>query len=398
MRSVTFTTRGALGKSSLREANERLALTYIVRQPGISRLAIARATGLSPSAITGIVERLKDDGLVMDEKTEPTMQVGRPPSNLRLIPGARHVVGVEISPFEATVALADLTGVIVEKREIAADESPEKFLQPAHVAIRDLVESSKVPVLGVGVSIQGNLDPSTGEVISATNLRWRNVEAIEILRKDLKVPFHWDNNSNLSAMAEQWFAAPGTAGFDNFVFVTLSGGLGTGLFVDGKLAQGASARAGEFGHMVLYPDGRPCLCGNRGCWEEYASDKALCRLYNERGGELLTDAMEVVRRSKAGDVAARGAVEETGRNLGLGLMNVIMAMNPAAICLDHFAAHAWEIIEPEIWSVLRGRVKDHWLAGVRIFPSEHAVHSSLSGAVALALSKYFSSFHHGEMA
>ncbi len=398
MRSVTFTTRGALGKSSLREANERLVLTYIVRQPGISRLAIARATGLSPSAITGIVERLKVAGLVVDEKTEPSSQVGRPPSNLRLVPSSRHVVGVEITPFDATLVLADLVGNVVERREIAAEKTPETFLERSNVALKEMVGGVKTPLLGVGVSIQGILDPATGQVIAATNVNWRNVEAMRLLRKDLDLKFYWDNNANLSALAEQWFAVPGSASLDNFVFVTLRGGLGTGLIFGGHLVQGATARAGEFGHTVLYPDGRKCLCGNHGCWEEYASDKALLRMYHESGGEPICDSLQVIHRARSGDKAALSAVAEAGRNLGLGLMNVITGLNPAAICVDDFAAVGWDLIQPEIWNVLRSRVPDYWLAGVRIFPSEHAIHSSLSGAVALALSKYFTSFHNGQMA
>ena len=398
MRPVTFTTKGALGKASLREANERLVLTHIVRQPGISRLAIARSTGLSPSAITGIVERLKAAGLVIDAKTEATAMVGRPPSNLRLVAGSRKVVAVEITPFDATLAMADLVGNIVDRRAVAADKDPETFLERAHIALLDLISSADAPILGVGVSIQGILDPATGQVIAATNMNWRNVEAIRILRRDIDLPFYWDNNANLSALAEQWFAAPGSASLDNFVFVTLRGGLGTGLIFGGHLVQGATARAGEFGHTVLYPDGRKCLCGNHGCWEEYASDKALCRLYNEYGGEAICDSLEVIRRAKSGDEAALKATAEVGRNLGLGLMNVITGLNPAAVCLDDFAACGWDLIEPAIWEVLKSRVPDYWLAGVRIFPSEHAVHSSLSGAVALALSKYFTSFHHGQMA
>ena len=398
MRPVTFTTKGALGKASLREANERLVLTHIVRQPGISRLAIARSTGLSPSAITGIVERLKVAGLVADEKTEPTAQVGRPPSNLKLVAGSRNVLAVEITPFDATLVLADLLGNIVARREVAADKDPETFLERAHTALLDLIGDTKTPILGCGVSIQGILDPATGQVIAATNLNWRNVEAIRILRNGIDLPFYWDNNANLSALAEQWFAAPGSPSLDNFVFVTLRGGLGTGLIFGGHLVQGATARAGEFGHTVLYPDGRKCLCGNHGCWEEYASDKALCRLYKERGGEEICDSLEVIRRAKAGDAAALAAAKEVGHNLGLGLMNVITGLNPAAICVDDFAACGWDLIEPAIWEVLKSRVRDYWLAGVRIFPSEHAVHSSLSGAVALALSKYFTSFHHGQIA
>ena len=103
MDQVTFTTRGALGKTSLREANERVVLMQILRQPGISRLEIVRTTGLSPSAITGIIDRLKAQNLLAEEKIETTL-VGRPPSALYLRADTKLAIGVEIEPNEASIA------------------------------------------------------------------------------------------------------------------------------------------------------------------------------------------------------------------------------------------------------------------------------------------------------
>lgn len=392
MRSVTFTTQGALGKSSLREANERLVLNLVLRQPGISRVEIVRRTGLSSSAITGIVDRLMRNGLVSEEKIEHHTQIGRRPTGLHLQTRSRLVVGVEITPFEGVAVLADLAGNAIEQRSIAANPDPEAFLLDAHAAIAGLIPAAQSEVLGVAVSLPGTLEPETGHVIAATNLRWRNVDAIRLLKQDLKLPFYWDNNSNLAALAERWFR-PGPP-LQDFIFITLRGGLGSGLIVNGAVVQGAAARAGEFGHMILYPEGRKCLCGNTGCWEEYASDRALCRMYAERGGERTDDALHVVERARQGDQTALDALQETAHNLALGCVTLIMGLNPGAIVVDDFAAVGWDLIEPSLWKTLRERVPDYWLSGTQILPSKEAVHSSLSGAVALVLSRYFTSFTH----
>lgn len=389
MRPVTITTQGALGKSSIREANERLVHTMILRGRGIGRKQISRQSGLSASAVTMIVERLMKQGLVREEPVEGHSGLGRRPTALRVVPESRLAIGVEITPFEGTVALADLEGHIVEQRVTEASQDPVRFLGAVHEGVRELATVAAERLLGVGVSITGVVEPGTGRVLAAPNLHWHNVDAIPVLRGGLNTRFAWDNNSNLSALAERWFDLSASKRLDNFVFVTLRSGLGTGVMVDGRLVQGATHRAGEFGHMVLYPDGRPCVCGNRGCWEEYASDRALYRRYRDAGGDPKLGSLDIASAAAAGDRRAGEAMDETARDLGLGLVNIIMGLNPSAIVLDDFAAAGWARTRATVWDVLRERVRDYWLSGVDVFPSAHAAHSSLAGAVALVLHRYF---------
>jgi predicted NBD/HSP70 family sugar kinase len=322
--------------------------------------------------------------------------VGRPPALLQLAPAARYVVGVDISPSGSRVALADWTGKILETHCVEWDENPEIILRHLHSAIRAFVHAKpSYRILGVGVSVPGTWDANTRTVTTAVNLGWKDVALAPALEKGFDVPVHFDNNANLSGLAERWFRPEGAKALDDFIFVTLGGGIGTGIIVAGHILQGAFGRAGEFGHMIQFPEGRRCLCGNIGCWEEYASERALTRYFQERSGMRVPGAM-VVDRALQGDPHALEAIEEAARCLALGLANLIIGLNPEAIIVDQWCAAAWTLIEKTVWRVLRERVPAAWLEGIRINPSAHAHDASLLGAVALALTRYFHSFDHSE--
>lgn len=394
--SVTFTTQGALRKSALRHANERLVLNAIRENPQLSRVEISRITGLSPSSITFIVKRLTKEKLVREEKVDGGAQVGRPPTILQLANTSRYAIGVDISPRGSRVALADWTGHIHEMQEVEWNRDPEIVLRALHSAIRNFVTAKSTRrILGVGVAVPGTWDTTAQTITTAVNLGWTDVAVVPLLEKGFDVPLYFDNNANLSALGERWFRSHGAKPLEDFVFVTLGGGIGTGIIVSGHVLHGAFGRAGEFGHMTLHPNGRYCLCGNRGCWEEYASERALLRSYQERTEARLT-IKELVARAHDRDAVAIEVIEDGARNLALGISNLIIGLNPEAIVLDSWAADAWDLVEKTIWTVLRERVPAAWLEGIRINPSVHAQDSSLLGAIALALTRYFHSFAHGE--
>ncbi len=396
--SVTFTTTGALRKSALRQANERLVLNSIRENPQLSRVEISRITGLSPSSVTFIVKRLARDRLIREKKVEGPMQVGRPPTILQLAPSARFAVGVDISPGDSRVALADWTGHIHEVQRVEWQADPEALLIDIHGAIRNFVTARPGRrILGVGVTVPGTWDAASRTVTTAVNLGWRDIAVAPMLEKGFDVPFHFDNNANLAALGERWFRSPGARPLENFVFVTLTGGIGTGIMFAGHVVHGAHGRAGEFGHMVLAPDGRRCLCGNLGCWEEYASERALCRIYQEKADRRAPVPVdEIIERARRGENAALDSLREAAHWLGLGFSNLITGLNPEAITFDNWAAAGWELIEKTVWEVLRDRLPGSWLEGIRIFPSVHLKDSSLLGAIALALTRYFHSFEHSE--
>jgi len=396
---ITFTTRGALRKSALKQANERLILDAIRQHPGTARSYIARLTGLSASSLSFIISRLKREGLVAEERVENHPHVGRKPTALRLVEDARLAVAVEISLTGSSVALADLSGRILRRKVVDWQPSPEIHCQKIHAVIRGYTSLfGSRQILGVGVGLPGTIDRSSGRVIAAENLNWFNVEAGRVLRGNFSLPFYFENNAKLSALAEQWFVEPGQRPLRDFVYIAPLGGLGTGIITNERLLQGSSGMAGEFGHIVLKPEGQRCLCGNRGCLEQYASDRALCRIYAELAGNNggpPVEASQIAALAREGNSAARQALRQTALALGEGFVSLIWVFNPQAIVVGGYYAEAWDLAEGAIWEALRARAPHYILTGLRILPSKHAADAALLGAASVVLLHFFTRFDHG---
>ena len=396
MPRITFRTSGALRKSALRQANARLLLNAIRNNPGASRADIARLTGLSPSSVTFVVNRLKREGWIRESKTNSRSQVGRRPTALHLQDDARLAVGVEISRDNPRVILADLKGKILQTRRLDWNRNPAILLDKVHSAIRAVIKPyGPDKVLGAGVSIPGDVDPTTGRSIAAENLGWMDVEAGRILQSRLPLNIYCENDANLMALGEKWFGELREQPLQHFVAVTFKAGIGTGVIVNGHFLHGSNWSGGEFGHTMLHADGLACTCGNRGCWEQYASEKAMCRLYGAKGGSAdggECSAEQILAKARAGDPTALAAVRETGRNIGLGVVNLIWALNPEAVVLGDYVARGWDLFEEPIWEVIRRRVAPYNLTGLQVVPSRLGADASILGAVALVLTRFFTTF------
>jgi predicted NBD/HSP70 family sugar kinase len=325
--------------------------------------------------------------------------VGRRPTALRLSGNARVAIGAEITPSGARIALTDLNNTDMGQKKVPWSPNVEVFFEKVHAALCTLLEPlAPGQVLGVGVALPGTIDRTTGRIIAAENLGWFGVDAGERLRQSLKAPFYFENEAKLSALAEMWFSDREANPLRNFVSVIARGGVGTGVIVNGQILQGAMSAASEFGHISLYPDGRKCPCGNVGCWEQYASDLALSRAYAEEAGEACASeqpAEHIIAMARAGDAAAQEALNKTAQHVGMGFVNLLLALNPQAIIVGDYLAEAWDLIEETVWGVLRRRTPAYFLTGLRVLPSRHGTNSSLRGAVALVLSRFFSSFGDG---
>lgn len=399
MSTVTLTTRRVLRKADLREANERLILNLIRQTPDISRSDLVRITGFSASSVSLIVNRLVRRGWVREDRLESNSQTGRPPVALRLDADSMLAIGVEISRERTRVAVADLDGRILRQKSLPWHSSANVFLGRLRSTIQaEAAACGEEKVLGVGVALPGTIRRDTGRVTAAEGLGWFDIDVGGELSRRSKMPFYYDNNAKLAATAERWYRKPGSAEIKDYVFITAQGGLGTGVVIDGRILHGADGEASEFGHTLLYANGRKCICGNSGCWEEYASDRALVRIYAEKGpGEpesAAPSAEEIVQRAHAGEPRALAALSEVAQNLSLGFVNLIYALNPEAIIVGDCLAKAWVLMEKEIWNGLRQRLPQRYLSRITLAPEQLGGDSILMGAVANVLSHYFTTFDH----
>ena len=223
---------------------------------------------------------------------------------------------------------------------------------------------------GIGVVVPGMVDRTTGRVLFAPRLGWRDVALQEPLAAATGLPVVIENSGSACALAQAWTARrdPGTAG--GLVFVNVSDGLAVGVMTNGQLVRGEHNAGGEFGHIPLALDGPLCSCGARGCWEAHVSNLATVTRYLNRsldpGKPIPSDVVsltveDLVSRARHDDRLAVAALEATARYLGAGLAAVVNAVDPARIYIGGEITTAWDMLEP----IVRVALDERTLAPIR---------------------------------
>lgn len=249
-------------------------------------------------------------------------------------------IGVDVGGTKVLAAEVSDRGVV---RRTARRSTPGRRVEPRLVedalteAVLAVADGERVD--GVGIAAAGFVDATGESVVFAPHLPWRDEEVRGRLAERWGTLVALDNDANCAARAE---VAHGAArGASNAVVVTLGTGIGGALVLDGRVHRGHNGMAGEFGHMQVVPDGEPCQCGGRGCWEQYSSGNALVRYARERIGreptvledlcsgnpDLLSGPM-VTAAAEDGDLVARQAFASVGDWLGVGLANLVAAFDP----------------------------------------------------------------------
>ncbi len=401
MRKINLDNTNAAGKKTIKEINEKLILNLIREQQPISRVEIAKKTRLQRSTVTIITNRLLEQRWILEGENGP-YGGGRKPKNLYLNPDKLHSLGVEVGKTETLLALADLNGKILGRDRMQTRTDSSQFFTRLAERIRhfasDSVARTGVEVAGVGISLAGYIEKSTGKIIAAENFGWMNVPAGERLRERLDIPIYFENNAKLAAFAEIWFGNKESTRLQNFIYVTTRDGLGTGIIINGEIYNGARDGAAEFGHVSLFPYGERCVCGNYGCWEVYASEMAVLKRYAQelkrtKGRRAASESVsihDVIERAHQGEAIARKALQDTAKYLGLGIANLVYGFNPEMVIVGDNLITAWDLIGDIINSTVRSRVPRYYLDGLKIVPTSVTEIPALLGAIALVLANVFS--------
>ena len=227
----------------------------------------------------------------------------------------------------------------------------------------------------LGIGVPGLID--AGGIINASpNLRGaHNITVGPSLRSSLGIPVHVENDATAAAYAEWRVGA--AKGARDALIVTLGTGIGGGLVVGGALQRGANGFAGEIGHMVIEANGLECVCGQRGCWERYASGSALRTLSGGMSGE------EVISRARNNEASAVAVIDEFARWFAIGVASLTNVLDPSVVVVGGGVIEAWEVLHPAF-------VK--WMNEV-LYSPEHRPHPQLkpaelgarAGAIGIAL-------------
>lgn len=238
----------------------------------------------------------------------------------------------------------------------------------------------------VGVTIPGLADERVWIYAPFSGIQ--NFRIVDALEERFQKPIYIENDVNACAIAEGMFGA--CREVQDFIWLTISNGIGGGVVLDGKIYRGACGFSGEFGHICVVEDGELCGCGKRGCLEAECAGPGISRYYARISPthEHLT-AAEISQRAAAGEKLALETFRREGRVLGLALANAANILNPSKIILGGGVARSWDLFYPSLEASFRKNVFQRANAGVQISPTALGYEAALVGAVSLAVPHLF---------
>ena len=416
---MTYTPKG--DRFLTKEINRSLVLNIIKTKGPISRKEVADLTGLSPATVTGITATLIEDGLISETGEGQAGSLGgRRPVLLQLNPQAGYVAGIKIIKEGVIGVLVDLDATVLYKefRPLSAGDDDKLELEPS-LAIQATIETieamlnaSEVPrklVLGIGIGINGLVDTAAGISRVAPHFGWHNVTISQPIADHFELPVYLSNDVKSLTIAEQWFG--GGINIDNFVVVAVGRGIGAGIVVRGHAYGGTLDGAGEFGHLVLVPDGPRCSCGKKGCLEALAAEPGMLRQVRVAlaQGEptILLDnphltLKDLAQAAEKGDALSRRILTEAGGWLGTGIAHLLNIISPSLVIITgegvqagpfyydamHAAIHKYtfsQALLEQLSVVIEPMGNDEWARGAACVVLSELFISPMHKPIALAL-------------
>lgn len=272
--------RKPLDQNSIKLANRKAILDFLLRERVLTRQEIAARTGFSFPTVSSIIASLLEQGVVHEAGIADSTG-GRRALRIKINPDCRFALGITIQPRDIRVVRTNIDARIVDEMTvpIRRKATGETVTAAMADALETMISRSREPLeafLGVGIAVAGYVNRKTITIEAAPNLGLREVSFASLSGK-LGLPLFIENEGNAAALAEQHLGI--AQGMDNLIYISLVEGVASGTIIAGKLYMGAHNRAGELGHITIEPEGRPCSCGRRGCWEQYVSEDVLLDEY-----------------------------------------------------------------------------------------------------------------------
>ncbi|MBV8857973.1 MAG: ROK family protein [Acidobacteria bacterium] len=405
MRKINLSNFQVATSETARDINRRILLNLIRTRQPISRADLARFSGLQRSTVSSITEQLISEQWITEGALGHAPR-GRKPRFLHLNNERAGIIGVDVRPRLTTLALTDLNARILTQDSLPTPSDPQTFLKGLAERIQNMRRSQpQIYCEGIGVGLPGRVDPGTQRLVFAPNLGWQEVDIKQARTVDIKgpleeatgIPVEVDNAANSCALFETWYGKH-SEGVHDLIALTVSEGIGTGIIAGGELLRGATGLAAELGHVSLNEDGPVCRCGNRGCWEVYASNTAAVDYYTrittaarsernsqENGSAPTFDSL--LRLCEQGDPKATEAIDRQAHYLGVGLAMLITGFAPSLIVVAGEVTRVWTRIDPIINRIIIEKCQQP--SATRITPVDELAHPRLRGAIALILQKHF---------
>src|SRR5215204_1415993 len=385
------------GTPSIAKKGSLLLRLIRAAQP-ITRTEIVNRLEIDKSTVTENVKPLIAAGILREETLEVSGQ-GRKPRVLSFVDENDYFIGVNLGVRTSQVGMTTLKGEITDEDDYTTPPDAETALRMARERIDYLIKKNAGKICRViGVSVPGLTDAERRKLIYAPNLDWRDLDIVKALQPNENVRVVVENDATAAAMYEARLKIRDLTGaglMTNFVLVRSGTGIGVGLVIGSEVYRGSGLGrgiAGEFGHMTIVAGGKSCVCGNRGCWEKYASAASAASLYTGdrplRPNETLPRFVEIVSKAENGEIRAQRTLEKIGDFLGIGIANVIMGVGISRVIISGRLVYGWKFIEKPLHEAIERSIIGK-IEGWRVEAGEPQG-AAIGGALEVAVEEYLS--------
>jgi len=387
--------------NEIKNTNDSLVLNTIRHRGPISRADIAKVTDLTAPTITYITNKLIDCGIVVEYKIGESSG-GRRPILLKTNPDILNVIVIHVSSnqLRGYIVNGNLQ-VLKEKKHLVRGLSKDSILELMISTISDFKQEVKAIIPGIGVVVHGPVKSKEGISIFAPNLGWRNVPIKHIVEDRFHIPTFVENDVRAMAIGEFYYGQAREV--ENMVFLKVGYGVGSGIFIDGKLYRGPGDSAGEIGHTTIDVSGPRCSCGNYGCLEAMASENALVKtmirsikegrksiIHDLVDGDLDKITPEIIYEAAGkSDNMANRILRQIARYLGIGIANTINTFNPELLIIGGGIVQAKQFVENTIKEIVKNRSLEssHDLCQIKF--SDMGETATITGAADMVLGAIF---------
>jgi len=382
----------------VREINLSVIMNQLRTNAPISRASLAETTGLNKTTVSSLVSELIKHEFVQ-EVGLTSSSTGRPAVLLKLNPAVGFIISCEIGVDFILIICTNFAPEIIWRHEEHIDPNlgQHAILDRALTLLHRAYEVGQPAcgsLLGMAVGVPGLVDQTSGELLFAPNLGWKELPIRAILQDSFNAPLFVDNEANIAALGEQFFGA--AQGYEEVLYISAGVGLGGGIVHNGRVFNGVTGFSAEFGHMTMVPDGEVCKCGNRGCWETLVSQKVLFQyIWNciNRGEPSKISEMTGGRRdsltipiiidaARSEDKVALDGLNYIGRHLGIGIASLMNALNPELVVFGGILSLAGDFLLPAIKKEVEQRALKWNRDAAQLVLARHGFDACVMGGVA----------------
>lgn len=382
--------------------NRHFILDLIRFTPGgISRSEIAQEMGITRAAVTEIVKDLLGTGVVREVKKKASRR-GRHPVVLEINPDQGAVAGIDIGSTHCTLVITDFSASVLQEDEIqiTIENGPEECLELVDRLLRRVLSECEISleqIRAIGVDVPGPVITRLGMVSSPPIMPgWDGYPIQARLEQLWKVPVILGNDAEMGALGEGAYGAG--RGEENFIYIKVGNGVGSGLIIGGRIYHGTTGCAGEIGHVTIEENGELCSCGNFGCLETLAGGRAIAHQARKavQNGERTQlarlscpekiTAQDVLSAARAGDLVSQEILRKAGAHLGTAISSLVNLFNPSVVVVGGGISQGGDLLLEPMRQTVRKRSLAAASQGLRICTAVLGNRSSAMGCIVQALS------------